>query len=106
MWNLWFFGNDRDKIGPYRFISPKFDLPNVLCKTNISRTNKVINAILDIAVEANQIENRNDVTNLNSQTVFDFAFPKFVEALYTRPSPRPQEININTLANKMCRNKA
>jgi hypothetical protein len=46
MWNLWIFGDSVRKICPYHQISSEHDLVEKVCKTNRSRTKKVINYMI------------------------------------------------------------
>mmetsp|Transcript_17078 Transcript_17078/g.28521 ORF Transcript_17078/g.28521 Transcript_17078/m.28521 type:complete len:735 (+) Transcript_17078:98-2302(+) len=52
MWQLWFRGNPAQRIGPYKSISPRFDLPNKICKCRQAKTARVLNALVNIAVSS------------------------------------------------------
>jgi len=110
MWNLWFLGdsNKRTWICPFRSISPKVDLRTQKCRTNRSRTSKVVSHMVEIAIAGSIISNIRDITTSNLGAVFEYSYAKLLGELYassrmTRTSipARPQDININTLANRM-----
>jgi hypothetical protein len=104
MWNLCFLGNANKRIWPYKLISPKVDLPKALCRSNCSRTKRIMNKLIEIATSGRIISNERDITPLNMQSVFDYSYPILLQILYGgSPPPRPQDININTLANRMPR---
>ncbi len=96
------FGNAELNICPYRLIGPKFDLPKLACKSNSSRTRRVMDALIEIAKSGNKIENFQDLTQLTSEAVLQYSLPLLIQRLYSsKGPPRPYEVNINTLANRM-----
>jgi hypothetical protein len=103
MWNLWLFGDARNRICPYQYISQQYDLPQRLCKINLSRTKRVINELVAIAIAGGKISKYKDLKDIEiSQVVFDYAYPLLLSRLYEGKLPnRPNDININTLANRM-----
>ena len=103
MWNLWFMGNITDRICAYRKIIPKYDLVSDICKSNRSRTARVMHRLVQIAVTGGLITNARGLNRNNIAAVYDFAFPLLVEEVYSNPPGRPEDININTIANRMKR---
>ena len=105
MWNLWFLGDANKRICPFRSISPKVDLVSQKCRTNRSRTSKVVSHMVEIAIAGSIISNIRDITTSNVAAVFEYSsYAKLLAELYasSRCIPtRPQDININTLANRM-----
>ncbi len=101
MWNLWFFGNAAENICAHKSISRKFDLNTKICKSNQSRTKLIMNKLVSIAVSDGKIARASDITVQNSSELFNYAYPKLVSQLYTSPPTRPEDININTLANRI-----
>jgi hypothetical protein len=51
MWNLWIYGDAFKEIGPYHQISSEHDLVEVVCKSNRSRTKKVINYMVKVVID-------------------------------------------------------
>jgi hypothetical protein len=100
LWNLWFCGDFNQKIGPYKYIE-SIDLPNISCKKRRSDVNKVINKLLDIAIEGKIISCRRGITMTNCTSIFDYSFPLLVHELYGRNHVRPECLNIYTVANRM-----
>lgn len=104
MFNLWFFGdnlNSGQRIRPFKFISTRSDLTQKLCRTNRCRTKKVVISLINIAREGQIIRDESDINRLNYQSVFDYAFPRLIRELYTNDLYRPNDVNINTLGNRM-----
>jgi hypothetical protein len=101
MWNLWFFGDCERRIGPFKSIERNRDLTRACCKTNYTRSKLVINKLIDYAITGRIITTSNDISNENSQTVYDYAMPLLVQELYQNEPHRPIDININTLGNRM-----
>ena len=104
MWNLWFLGDANKRICPFRSISPKVDLVSQKCRTNRPRTSKVVSHMVEIAIAGSIISNIRDITTSNVAAVFEYSYAKLLAELYasSRSIPtRPQDININTLANRM-----
>ncbi len=67
MWNLWIFGDSVRKICPYHQISSEHDLVEKVCKTNRSRTKKVINYMIKLACEKQLIQGIRDVRDLKQK---------------------------------------
>ena len=101
MWNLWFLGDSQRNIGSYRFISAKTDLTTGRCKTNRSRTAKVFRRMIDILTMAGSIAKEKDITHMNIQSLFEYSYERFLGEIYAVYPTRPNDININTLANRM-----
>ena len=103
MWNLWFLGDANNRICPFRSIPPKVDLITSKCRTNRSRTSKVVSRMVAIAIAGSKILSAREITAANIGTVYEYSYAKLLEELYNaRNYPtRPQDININTLANRM-----
>ena len=59
--------------------------------------------MIDIAIEDGIIARSADINARNLQQVYDIAYAKLIDELYSRHSTplRPHDININTLANRM-----
>jgi len=105
MWNLWFFGNANENICAYKAISREHDLETKACKTNQTRAKTVINKLVSIAINNNKITRASAITTINSVEIFNFSYPILLGQLYPKSPKRPEDININTLANRMYLNK-
>jgi len=102
MWNLWFFGDLSRKIGPYKHITPANDLPNSGCRSNACRTKLVIKKMVEIAVDGHLVVRQDDINNNNNQAVYDYSMARLLTLLYsTKPPGRPEDININTLGERL-----
>ena len=101
MWNLWLFGDNERNIGPFKFINRRYDLTTDLCKQNFTRTKKVIERLINYAVEARKIVSDSDITKINTQSLFDYCMPILIREVYVDGHERPTDININTLGNKL-----
>ena len=101
MWNLWFNGDASSKIGPFRRIDTRDDLPAKICRTNRSRTVKVVSALVAIALSGELIDDEKDVDRSNYSAVFDYAYPLLLEQLYPDGKHRAADTNVNTVANRM-----
>jgi hypothetical protein len=100
--NLWFFGDPSRRICAFRHIPAKFDLTTPACKINCSRANRVITKLIQMAITEKLINTANDVSKSNIQSIYDFAYPKLIAELYgDEESKRPNDININTLSNRL-----
>lgn len=62
IWNYWFFGDNSNGIGPYKFIPPHDDLCTRHCKTSRSRAAKVISTLVSIAVDAGKVPDQRRVS--------------------------------------------
>jgi len=102
MWNLWFLGDRSKRIWPFKNIIPRFDLRGKLSKSNRCRTKRVMKKMISIAIAGELISCEQDVKPINMQSIYDYSYPLLVQSLYGGEMPmRPQDININTLANRM-----
>ena len=59
--------------------------------------------LVQIAVTGGLITNARGLNRNNIAAVYDFAFPLLVGEVYSNPPGRPEDININTIANRMKR---
>ena len=108
MWNLWIFGNSVQEICPYHNISAEHDLVKTTCKIRRCRTKKVINYLIKVAIAGNYMSCLRDLKDIiQSQRVYDYAYPKLIQTLYTinKMPNRPNDLNINTVANRMIKKK-
>ena len=79
MWNLWIYGDASKEIGPYHQISSEHDLVDDVCKSNRSRTKKVINYMVKVGIDNGLITRFADLKEItNSQKVFAFAYPNLL----------------------------
>lgn len=102
MWNYWFFGDVEKGIGPYKFIAAADDLTSKDCKSRRSRTVKVINALVTIAVNAGKILNQRQVTITNSTEIFDFSFADLMRNVYPdQPDKRGNDLVLCALYERM-----
>ena len=104
MWNLWFLGDANRRIQPFKLINPKFDLTTLLCKSNRGRTKRILKKLIELAIAGNMISNERDITEMNMQSIYDYSYPLLLQTLYPTVPTRPEDININTSANRMPKN--
>ena len=103
MWNYWFFGDPNRKITAFKRIKPAIDLTSRDCKLKASRTKLVINKMISLAVAGRSadITGAGDINATNSSQVYDYAFRELIKILYPTGHERPEDINIQTLYNRM-----
>ena len=104
MWQLWFFGDRSKGICPLKNVAPSTHLTEHVCKTNCSRTKKVMRKLLSICVADELISSASDVTISNYSTLFDKCYPKLIAACYGAEAAevhRRNDLNINTLAQRL-----
>ena len=104
MYNLWIFGDPSKGICPYNQISSEYDLVTYACKTNRSRTKKIVNFLVKAAIDNNIIEYIRELKDVAVSTrVFNYSYPILIKKLYAEDKlpKRPNDININTLYNRM-----
>jgi hypothetical protein len=106
MWDLWWFGHHGENIPPYRYMKEHLgDLVSKGDNQRFSRTQKVINMIVQCAKEKGCLPAEAEVRNLSreaSENVFSKGFEGLMEKLYGgKTKKRLQEIQIDTLANKI-----
>lgn len=101
MWNLWHFGNATDRICAHKSISVKFDLITDGCKSNFNRTKVIMDKLVTKAIEGGIIERRSDITPQNGNEVYNYSYPLLLSELYSNIPKRPEDININTLGNRV-----
>ena len=97
MWDLWYFGDKKDNITPYRNLKPH-DLSFAGCKTSMSRARQVMEAIVKTAIANGFIASQNSIKLLSrhdSDLVFDRAFTILVGK--TWENRRVCEIMYNTV---------
>jgi hypothetical protein len=101
MWGLWWFGNERDDIGPLRFVRPKQHCIGKGSSERCSRAGKVMSALVRLAITDGLITGAGEINRTNSSRIFDCVYPKLLVGLYDVMPSRPNDININTLANRL-----
>jgi len=101
MWGLWFFGNERAGICPYRLISAKCDLVRPVDVVNHSRCKRVMNALVKIAIQGGKIQSAREITLQNSQDILNYSYHILLNSVYEKFPSKPASININTLANRI-----
>ena len=102
MWNYWFFGDVDKGIGPFKFIVANDDLTTKDCKSRRSRTAKVIEALVTIAVNAGRIINQRQVSGNNSTEIFDFAFVELMHRIYpNQPDKRGGDLVLCAVYERM-----
>ena len=102
MWNFWFFGEACRGIVPYKFITPNEELCTRQCKTDRSRTVKVIYTLIDIAVNAGKINNQRCVDVNNSTDIFDYAFGELMRRIYPdNPDKRGTDLTVTAVYERM-----
>ena len=101
MWNLWFFGDSRQQICPYRHISPQHDLTSKGERVRFSKCKLVMNRMIQIAIRDKKITRIGEINSLNGTTLYNHSYPLFIEALYPNSCSRPADLNINTLSNRI-----
>ena len=108
IFDLWFFGHCEKGIQPYRHLIKRRDeLRTNLEKVNLSRASEVIKEVLNIASD-NQL-----LVNISSNTwsrdvadrSFFHVFPLLISLLYREAPYRPEDIQYNTLYNRLLRLK-
>jgi hypothetical protein len=100
MFNLWFFGNQSIAVSAYMFIVPAVDLSKS-CGVNHSRCRQVMRKLVEISIKGKIIKSISEIKTSNAQQVFDYAYPKLLEEVYTDIPTRQGSININTIANRL-----
>ena len=65
MWHLWLFGNSSEEICAYRAISSRFDLTSRSCAVNFSRCGRVMDKLIEIAVNDELIATVGDISKEN-----------------------------------------
>jgi hypothetical protein len=107
VWPLWFNGNSRRRICPYlNFRSTDLGNAKTTSYNNHQKAKKVINALVQRAVDMQLIVSRNDLEgmcNVDLMNIFDLVFPPFIDSIYgadkTHASSRT--LLFCTVANKM-----
>jgi len=100
LWNLWFFGDSTRSIGPYRYISTKFDLITKNCKVKRSRCCKVMDKLVSIAIEDGKITRCRDITAENTHHVFIYSYEKLINDLYSSIR-RPEDLVVDSIYERM-----
>ncbi len=103
MWQLWFFGDPSSNLCPLKNLVAKGNLINRTCKSNSSRTRKVMTKLTAICIDDGLIRNAGEVSRSNYSSLFDHAYPKLMLQLYENADEveRRTDRNVNTLANRM-----
>lgn len=102
MWELWWRGDRHKRVCPYRHIDPTHDLTRRICQSKRTKTLKVVNRLVSIAIEEQFITRKRDITYSNSSAVFDLSYPLLIKQLYSHEViMRSSETNICTLANRL-----
>jgi len=104
MWDLWFHGNEKEKIQPYKNLVQNIkDLEQKTTRNKVHRTNKVMMTLLKIAVEKELIDSTKDIskmTQAESDHVFDCTFPVLINICYgSNGHMRPYDIHCDTIAD-------
>jgi len=100
VWGLWFFGDHRLSIMPFRHIGARHDLVTKKCKVMRSRCAGVMNKLASIAIDGNKITRLRDINQVNSQDIFLYAFQTIIPLLYETPC-RPEDLVVDTVYEKM-----
>jgi hypothetical protein len=105
MWNLWFFGHEREKIRPYKYLIKNIqDLDRKIDRTNIHRTNKVMSALIDIAIQKELITESDDISKLSTERadeIFNITYGELMSICYENKHFRSHDIHCNTIANQI-----
>ena len=104
MWELWWRGDPNKKVCPYRHIDSRYDLTTRKCQTRRTKTLKVINLIIEIAIDKDLISCMTDINCDNSTEIFDSSYSYLITQLYVGYEAhvvRASDLNICTLANRV-----
>jgi hypothetical protein len=84
LWDLWWKGNNNDKIQPYRFLC-KGDLACSGDVVNLTRIRKVIEKLISISIQQGNIESKGELAKMSYAEldhIFDAAFAALMGKLY------------------------
>ena len=102
MWNLWFLGDSTRGICAFKNLKPSIEFRRRIDIINRSRTKKVIDKMIAFAINGGIIRTVSEVTKHNLYTIYEFSYPMLLSELYgNNIPPRCNDININTLANRI-----
>ena len=94
IWILWHFGNPNSGIGPYKLILRNLDLADINCKVNQTRCKKVMDTLINIAIEEGKIQRAiNSITR--GKEIYDHVMAILINRLYPDSHERPEDLNIN-----------
>lgn len=96
-------GDKTRGIGPFKFITRNIDLTVNKCLVNLDRCKKVMERLVSIGALGGMQIPLNCSNEVEYQGAFDYAFPLLIREVYGRVPDRAHDININTIANKMCK---
>lgn len=104
MWNLWFYGNESKKIQPYKYLVKNIqDLEKKTERTNVHRVNKVMTALVDIAIKFQLVDENVDISALSverSNEIFNICFAELLKICYgDKGHSRAHDIQCNTIAH-------
>ena len=107
LWDLWYFGNQAERIGPYRHISREHDLPLQKDKLQYSRTKKVIEFLTAFITPAMWPQGKDRVSQLSpteSDQLFSELFQLCLEQLYSadRRCRRSHDVTVGRIYNLIC----
>lgn len=115
MFNLWHYGNTRERIRPYKMLAMKewkCDLRTIQEKRNVNRAKLIMDRIDTICTEQNLFPNdKGDFSQLTlaeASEVFDTAYIQLIEQLYPGGQTfykRPNDLSLNTLADREYKRK-
>ena len=71
------------------------------CQNNSSRTRKVMTFLVQACVQDGKITTENDINEGNYVALFAYAFPKLIAQTYTTPPAKLNDLNVNTVANRL-----
>ena len=103
MWNLWFHGNESEKIQPYKYLIKNIkDIDVKTVRNKVHRTSKVMTALVDIAIKKRFIKQEDEISSFSqseSDNIFDECYPDLVCQCYGQKGhTRPYDIHCDTMA--------
>ena len=101
MSELWWFGDEAEKIPSLKVLRAHNLRLTRACQSNSSRTRKVMTFLVQACVQDSKITTENDINEGNYVALFDYTFPKLIAQKYTTPPARPNDLNVNTVANRL-----
>jgi hypothetical protein len=109
MWNLWHYGNLSERIRPYKLLNTdghRADLKEKKQKVNLYRANVVMSKLLQIAVNLNLLGENDSIESLpreRADEIYYKSYDMMIMELYDEHPLRMNEINYNTIANRLCK---
>jgi hypothetical protein len=107
LWDLWYFGNQAENIGPYRYISVEHDLPIKKDKCQYSRAKKVMEYLGSLIVPSQLPQGKDRISQLSpaeSDSVFSEVFKQSLRELYgeERKCRRNDDVTVGRIYNLIC----